>query len=153
MQADRFTVALVWQSEPTGLVIDAPPGRRVSAAGVDLCDAGKLGRAVARTGAGLAERVFDERERAACAGGADLAATALLFGVKESVIKLVGGLPSGAAFRDIRIGDSWRLPVTLTGGLAGWAATHPVEIVAGGRPLPDLDVVLCWALATEEVAC
>jgi len=144
----------VWQSEPIDLLIDIPAGRRVCAAGVDLCDAPKLARAVARTGPGLVRRVFDEREQAACADGADPAATALLFGIKESVIKLVGGLPAGGAFHDIRIGvDEPALPVTLTGGLAGWAAAHPAGIVAGGRPLPDPGVVLCWALATEEAAC
>jgi hypothetical protein len=130
------------------MVLDAPPGRRVAAAGVDLCDARKLGRAVARTG-GLVTRVFDDGERAACAGGADPVTTALLFGVKESVVKLVGGLPAGAAYRDIHLGDR----VSLTGGLAGWAAAHPVEILTGCRPLPDLDAVLCWALATREAAC
>jgi len=135
----------VWQSEPTDFAIDVPPGRRVCAAGVDLCDVGKLGRAVARTGGGLARRVFDDRERGACA---DPTATAFLFGVKESVIKLLGGLPAGGAFRDIHVDDC---RVTLTGRLAGCAEGHP--IFAGGTPLPDAGIVLCWALATEEVAC
>src|SRR2546423_8390633 len=113
MQASRFTVAIVWHSEPIDFVIDVPQGRRIRAAGVDLCDAGKLGRAVARTDGGLARRVFGDRERAACAGGADPTATALLFGVKESVIKLLGGLPAGPGVRDIQGQDSRG---TLTGG-------------------------------------
>jgi hypothetical protein len=149
----------------------------VRAAGVDLCDADRLRLAVERTGPALARRVFTAEERSACADGADPTATAILFGIKESVIKLIGGLPAGTGFRDIRIGVgcdlngptglngptalngpngpagpaglNGRMPVRLCGGLADLAGPDPVDIVAAGAPLGARRIALCWAIAAE----
>jgi hypothetical protein len=133
----------------------------IRAAGVDLCDAERLRLAVERTGPALAGRVFTAEERSACADGADPTATAILFGIKESVIKLVGGLPPGTGFRDIQIGVGagtggsagegldGPLPVRLGGGLAGLAGPHPAGIVAAGAPLGAHPIALCWAVAVE----
>jgi phosphopantetheinyl transferase (holo-ACP synthase) len=134
--------------------IDGP--HAIRAAGVDLCDVDRLRLAVDRTGPALARRVFTAEERGACADGSDPTAAAILFGIKESVIKLVGGLQPGTGFRDIRIGvgtgpdpSAGRMPVELAGGLAEVAGPLGVGIVAGGAPHDTNRIALCWAIATE----
>lgn len=131
------------------LTVDTPPGHGVHSGGVDLVDVDRLGRAVTRSGPPLLRRLFDADERGACGDGASSAAAAGLFGIKESVVKVVGGLPNGASYRDISIGvgaPGTQLPVRLSGELARWADLHHVEVVAGTAPRPD-GVVVSWALA------
>jgi hypothetical protein len=145
-----------------------PHGRAVHAAGVDLGDVNRLHAAIDRSGPALVRRLFDADERAAVRGGDDEAGTAALFGIKESVVKVVGGMPAGGRYRDIQIdlsglGGSGGLdatgqpvptgtsipaqtPVRLGGELARWADEHGVEVTAGGTPFVD-GLVLAWALA------
>lgn len=133
--------------------VSAPANRPVLAAGVDLVDADRLRRAVERSGERLVRRLFDTDERAACAAGEDRQATAGLFGIKESVVKVVGGLSDGARYADMSIGalgngidsPAW-LPVRLRGELARWAEAHQVEVIAGTAPLGE-GLRLSWALA------
>jgi phosphopantetheinyl transferase (holo-ACP synthase) len=105
--------------------------------------------AIVRSGPRLLDRLFDADERDACADGADLTAAAALFGIKESVVKVAGGLPTGASYRDVHVqaaGDGGYRPVRLTGELGRWADTHGVETIAGGGTLTD-DLALAWAFA------
>lgn len=133
--------------------VPAPADRPVLAAGVDLVDVDRLRLAFERSGDRLARRLFDTDERAACAAGEDRQATAGLFGIKESVVKVVGGLSDGARYTDMSIGDlgngidspTW-LPVQLRGELARWAEAHHVEVIAGTAPLRE-GLRLSWALA------
>jgi holo-[acyl-carrier protein] synthase len=141
------------------MLIVNPPGTTAYAAGVDLADGERLGLALVRSGPGLLRRLFNRDERAACADGTDLATTARLFGIKESVIKAAGGLPPGGRYRDIEIDTTGAdtVAVTLRGELGRWADTTGVQLVAGGAPLAD-GPVLAWALASaprtgEEEAC
>lgn len=127
-------------------------------AGVDLVDVQRLGRAVDTCGPALMHRLFDADERAACADGAEETATAVLFGIKESVIKVIGGMPPGGRFRDIRIGlgaqgpdQDARLLVRLEGELARWSGRDDGALVAGSLPYAD-DLVVSWALATTPDA-
>ena len=134
------------------LTVDTPSGHGVHSGGVDLVDVDRLGLAVIRSGPPLLRRLFDADERGACADGAQPAAAAGLFGIKESVVKVVGGLPRGASYRDVSIGvgtDGAHLPVRLSGELARWADAHRVEVIAGSAPRPN-GVVVAWALALRE---
>lgn len=134
------------------LTVDTPPGHGVHSGGVDLVDVDRLGLAVTRSGSPLLRRLFDADERGACADGARPAAAAGLFGIKESVVKVLGGLPRGAGYRDMSIGvdaGGAHLPVRLSGELARWADLHRVEVIGGSAPRPD-GVVVSWALALRE---
>lgn len=140
--------------------VPAPPDRPIYAAGVDLVDVNRLALAIDRSGERLVRRLFDAHEQKACAGGRDRDATAGLFGIKESVVKVVGGLSSGARYADISVGilgneldNSGWLSVRLRGELARWAEAHRVEVVAGTAPLRE-GLWLSWALALPlEAPC
>jgi phosphopantetheine--protein transferase-like protein len=140
--------------------VPAPPDRPVEAAGVDLVDVHRLARAIDRSGHRLVRRLFDAHEQEVCAAGQDRDATAALFGIKESVVKVVGGLSTGARYADISIGpvgndidnSAW-LRVQLRGELARWAEAHRVEVIAGTAPLRE-GLRLSWALALPlEAPC
>ncbi|HEX2418832.1 MAG TPA: 4'-phosphopantetheinyl transferase superfamily protein [Micromonosporaceae bacterium] len=140
--------------------VPAPPDRPIESAGVDLADADRLARAIDRSGDRLVRRLFHAHEREVCADGQDRDTTAALFGIKESVVKVVGGLSSGARYIDISIGPPGKdldnppwLPVQLRGELARWAQAHRVEVVAGTAPLRE-GLRLSWALALPlEAPC
>jgi phosphopantetheine--protein transferase-like protein len=133
--------------------VPAPADRPVLAAGVDLVDIDRLALAIERSGDRLVRRLFDADERDACAAGEDRQATAGLFGIKEAVVKVVGGLSDGARYADISIGatgngidnPAWH-SVELRGELARWAEAHHVEVIAGTAPLRE-GLRLSWALA------
>jgi phosphopantetheinyl transferase (holo-ACP synthase) len=138
----------------------------VAAAGLDLADANRLDGAVARSNGSLLNRLFDADERAACmadagsAADADPMSVARLFGIKESVVKAIGGMPRGGRYRDMHIGvDSGAagcgltapVAVRLGNELGRWADAHQVEVIAGGAPVAD-GLVLAWALAVPRGA-
>ncbi|GAA1594635.1 hypothetical protein GCM10009804_59110 [Kribbella hippodromi] len=155
------------------LTVPGTPAGRLLGAGVDLLDQQRFALAAKRVGPAWLDRIFDESERAGTAGGelprgstqlagsAQLAELARLFGIKECVIKIVGGLPVGAGYRDIVVattgGDGAR-PIRLRGELARWAGDHRAVlaggVLAGGVLQECQDTAgsaldLCWAVATE----
>jgi phosphopantetheine--protein transferase-like protein len=133
-----------------------PSGSGIHAAGVDVVDVARIRRAVLRSGELFVRRVFGERERAAVSREPDrrIVELAALFGVKESVVKAMGGMPLGGSYADICVDvpDSGSArAVRLTGELAHWARQHQVELLAGSAPAGD-GVLLSWALALAHDA-
>jgi holo-[acyl-carrier protein] synthase len=132
-----------------GLVTRLAAG--IHSAGVDLVDVTRFRRAVTRSGEPFVRRVFGERERAGVSRDPDqrIFDLAALFGVKESVVKAIGGMPLGGNWADICVqagGGGSTYTVRLYGELAGWARRHGVELIAGSAPAGD-GLLLCWALA------
>lgn len=135
-------------------ILRATMPQDVHAAGIDLVDLCRWDLAVARTKGELLQRVFTlaERRTAEDHADADTPPQRLLgkaFGVKEGVVKAVGGLPMDAAFKDIEVevapGETtW--PVRLHGELGHWAADRGVEMVGGAHDLGD-DMAAAWAAA------
>ncbi|MFB6723857.1 4'-phosphopantetheinyl transferase superfamily protein [Kribbella sp. NPDC056345] len=133
------------------------PAGRLRGAGVDLLDQQRFALAARRTGPAWLRRIFDTTEWDAeqLPGTAELTRLARLFGIKECVVKVVGGLPAGACYRDIIVGradiDGVR-PI----GLRGELANDRVVLTGGVLPAGDAlgpELALCWAVATEaEVA-
>lgn len=130
----------------------APRHTGIASAGIDLVDTRRFALAVSRSGPGFVRRLFGPAERAALpsgstAGGAEHLAAA--FGLKESVVKLIGGLPPGASFSDIVTSPLTSGAVTrpsLGGVLAGWADQYDVDLVGGVKPVGD-GLVLAWTFA------
>ena len=121
----------------TFLDLPAPDGPVLSA-GVDLVDTGRLADALDRYGERLRRRVFG-----------DSPASADAFGVKESVIKAMGGLAAGGRLADIDVRPDGT--VRLHGALAPWARTHQARLVGGAVGLPS-GLMLTWALALPSGA-
>jgi holo-[acyl-carrier protein] synthase len=126
-------------------------GVGIHSAGVDLVDVGRIRRAVIRSGEPFVRRVFGERERAAVSRDPErrIAELAALFGVKESVVKAMGGMPLGGNYADITVDvapSGSACTVQLRGELARWARRHQVEILAGSAPAGE-GMLLSWALA------
>lgn len=145
--------AFMPESLPTPMPV-APDGHDVRAAGLDVVDVDRLALAVRRSGPRLLDRLFDDRERAACADGQHAAIMAGLFGIKESVVKVLGGLPRGASYRDVSIDvdavgpHSGPLPVRLSGVLAD----QRPSLTVGAHTLVADGLVVSWALALRNEA-
>ncbi len=94
--------------------------------GVDLCDVGRLRRAMAR--AGFAERVFDEAEVRYCERRARREQHyAARFAAKEACLKALGtGWGRGAGFRDVAVLTDGAGPPALR--LSGGAARRAREL-------------------------
>ncbi|TJZ59238.1 4'-phosphopantetheinyl transferase superfamily protein [Streptomyces piniterrae] len=132
-------------------------------AGVDLVDLCRWERAVERCGDSLAQRYFTAEERRTAREWAtdDRSAADVLghlFGVKESVVKMAGGLPPGARLADISVGipdDGWgRGPwtVRLDGPLAHRFEAERMEVIGDCVPLVDR-MALAWAaVRTSDAA-
>lgn len=129
----------------------------IHSAGVDLVDLCRWDRAVERCGDALVQRYFTARERRTAQEWATddrpfAEVLGHLFGVKESVVKAVGGLPPTARLADICVGipydDGDREPwtVRLSGPLARWAEAEQVEVVGSSVRIED-GLVLSWAAA------
>ncbi len=120
----------------------------ITTAGVDLTDRAKLLAARDRWRGALEARVFspEERDRLPLYDDAVFCAA---FGLKESVIKVLGGLPKGANFQDIlldRTDRGWG--VSLRGHLAMFgAATLSGSMVCHAIESPEMPP-LAWAAAT-----
>lgn len=110
-------------------------------AGGDLADLDRGDLAVERCGQPLPHRVFSGSELAAAERAAAVITPAN--GVKESVVKAVGGLPSGSGFADVRVhppdGDptATSRPVALGGGLADWTQQRQLDLVGDACPLTE----------------
>jgi phosphopantetheinyl transferase (holo-ACP synthase) len=142
------------------LTVARIPAGQLWGAGVDVIDHDRFALALRRTGPALVRRVFDDTERSGTdwsRDGDELTRLGRLFGIKESVIKIAGGLPAGAGYRSIVVGepgDDGIRTIELRDALARWARHEQVKLVGGvlpaGRMLPTgtphLD--LCWAAAT-----
>ncbi|WP_371656306.1 MULTISPECIES: 4'-phosphopantetheinyl transferase superfamily protein [unclassified Streptomyces] len=135
-------------------ILHASMPRDVHSAGLDLVDLCRWDLAVARTKGELLQRVFTLAERRAAESRAAPGTPherllGQAFGVKEGVIKAVGGLPMDTGFKDIEVDAvpgqaAW--PVRLHGELERWAADHSVEMVGGAHELGD-DMAAAWAVA------
>jgi holo-[acyl-carrier protein] synthase len=147
------------------LTLTRVPAGQLWGAGVDVIDHDRFALAIRRTGPALLRRVFDDSERSGTdepgeGNAPELTRLGRLFGIKESVIKVAGGLPTGAGYRDIVVGeagDDGVRTIELGGELARWARHHQVTLIGGvlpaGRVLPTGDpsmphLDLCWAAAT-----
>jgi hypothetical protein len=138
----------------------------IHTAGVDLVDVARFRTAVARSGEPFLRRVFGQRERAAVSPEPErrIAELAALFGVKESVVKAIGGMPVGGRYADIGTavsgagitgagttgpGPGAGRTVRLGGELARWAGRHRVELVAGTAPA-GAELQLSWVVAVSQ---
>jgi phosphopantetheinyl transferase (holo-ACP synthase) len=128
----------------------------VVAAGVDLVDRDRLARAVRRTGDPFIRRVLtdDEHDRFQD----DPAGFATVFGIKESVVKMLRGLPTGMTLRHIALRGPPDRPgapieVRLTGALRPWAQRHGVRIFAASTAVTErLTLALCVAIPSGQAA-
>jgi holo-[acyl-carrier protein] synthase len=136
------------------IVVGNPGGAAVRAAGVDLLDVRRWELAWQRCGEWLERRVCSPSERAALPRDPALRLHqfGLLFSIKESTLKAIGGIPRGARFTDITVSPPARGQVSrvaLTGETARRAGALGVELVAGALPVRD-GLALSWALATAS---
>ena len=135
-----------------GGIVLRPPYPVVRSGGVDLVDLARVELALRRCGKAFERRVADEQEHEAAMRASDrVAAFASLFSVKESVVKVAGGLPKGASYQDISVGTlatGFAAPVQLRGVLAEWAEQRGVRVLAGAAPVTR-SAVLSWALAVD----
>lgn len=98
--------------------------------GVDAIEIHRVESALART-PGLFERLFTERERAACVsrcGDLRFGGLAARFAAKEAVAKALGTGIRGFAFRDVEVtaDDLGRPDITLHGGAAAVATARGI---------------------------
>jgi phosphopantetheine--protein transferase-like protein len=133
------------------VVLDGPGRVGIRSAGVDLADERRMRTAVARRGQDIIRRIFTESERAEMSADAQarFAELTAMFGVKESVVKLLGGLPHGSRYQDIVVSPltPGRVSsVRLRGVLAGWADEREVVLVAAAVPVAE-HLALAWAAA------
>jgi holo-[acyl-carrier protein] synthase len=136
------------------IVVGNPEWAGLRTAGVDLLDVGRFELAQHRCGEWLERRVCSPAERDELP--ADHAERrhqfGCLFSIKESVLKAIGGIPSGGRFPDMTVSPPRRGQVSevrLTGETARRAEQLGVRLVAGALPIHD-GLVLSWALALEE---
>ena len=136
----------MWRGALIGSESSATGG--ITTAGVDLTDRAKLLAARDRWQGALEARVFspEEQDRLPLHDDAVFCAA---FGLKESVIKVLGGLPKGAGFQDIRLDRTDRgWGVSLRGHLAVFGAATPSgSMVCDAREWPGLPP-MAWAAAT-----
>jgi phosphopantetheinyl transferase (holo-ACP synthase) len=144
------------------LTVPGVPAGRLWGAGVDLVDQQRFALAVRRTGPALLRHVFDGSEwtapperSEAVPDEAELAGLGRRFGIKESVVKVAGGLPAGGRYRDILVGGAGVQGVRtidLHGALARWAESEHLSLVGGvlDGDLPSAGPDLCWAVAVRE---
>src|ERR1043165_3853416 len=88
----------------------------IHAGGIDLVDLARFGRAAAHCDPAWTNRIAHEEERTGTLSVAEI------FGLKESVIKILGGRPPGSGCHDIRVGDraeDGTVPIRLVDALAG----------------------------------
>jgi holo-[acyl-carrier protein] synthase len=136
------------------IVLEVPAAGRVHAAGVDLLDVRRWELAAQRCGEWLERRVCGPVERAALpADPAErLHEFGLLFSIKESVLKAIGGIPAGARFPDLSVSRPRRgrvSEVRVTGATRRRAELLGVRLLAGALPIRD-ELVLSWALAVQH---
>lgn len=136
----------MWRGDLIGSESSVAGG--ITTAGVDLTDRVKLLAARDRWPGALEARIFspEERDRLPLYDDAVFCAA---FGLKESVIKVLGGLPKGAGFQDIRLDRTDRgWGVSLRGHLAVFGAATPSgSMICDALEWPDLPPV-AWAAAT-----
>lgn len=105
------------------LGLSAGTGVEIISGGVDVTDTARLAASWRRVGPMFLDRIATPTERREVKMAPDPSdALAVLFGVKEAVIKAVGGMPSGGRFTDIEV-------ATLVGAPDG---TTTGDVVVGG---------------------
>lgn len=142
----------VWWRDADRIALTGVPGRVLLGAGVDLGDAARLGLAVRRSGDGLARRVLTAAEFAELDAGPRVGQLTTAFSVKESVVKVLGGMPRGGRYRDVAVGPPGPggvRRVELRGEFDRWATRRRARLVAGAVPLAP-HLVLTWALALVD---
>jgi phosphopantetheinyl transferase (holo-ACP synthase) len=145
----------VWWRDADRIALTGMPGRVLLGAGVDLGDAARLGLAVRRSGDGLARRVLtaaEFAERGEFDAGARVGQLTTAFSVKESVVKVLGGMPRGGRYRDVAVGPPGPggvRRIDLRGEFDRWATHRGARLVAGAVPLAP-HLVLTWVLALVD---
>ncbi|WP_225729183.1 MULTISPECIES: 4'-phosphopantetheinyl transferase superfamily protein [unclassified Nocardia] len=137
-----------WRTAGHRLAVDGMGARRIHRAGIDLGDVARIDVAVRRRGDDLARRVCTTAELAALDD--PIAGLTALFSMKESVVKVLGGMPRGGRYTDIDIGPAAEVrPIALRGEFARWADRNAVTLVAGYTEVAPR-LLLSWALASTE---
>jgi phosphopantetheinyl transferase (holo-ACP synthase) len=123
--------------------------RRVFRAAADLADVERLTTAARRSGRPFLDRVLTHAEQQLVDD--DMTLFAVVFGIKECVVKLLHGLPPGAGLHDITLPyrPAPTVEVHLTGAPSAWARQHGVRVLAGTRPVSE-QLVLAWAVAIAQ---
>jgi phosphopantetheinyl transferase (holo-ACP synthase) len=138
------------------IVVGNPLATPLRTAGLDLLDVPRFQLAALRCGEWLERRLLSGAERAALSTDPvrRLHEFGCVFSVKESVLKALGGIPSGGRYPQIEVEPPSRGQagaVRLRGALAELAAQREVRLLAGALPVRD-GLVLSWALALQESA-
>ena len=139
----------MWRGALVGSELPSVTGG-IRTAGVDLTDRAKLVAARHRWKGALEARIFsaEERDRLQLDDDAVFCAA---FGIKESVIKVLGGLPRGAGFQDIHLDRTdlgWGVGLRGRAAASG-AATSVGPMVCDAREWPGMPP-LAWAAATAR---
>lgn len=132
------------------LRLHVPDGQELCSAGLDLVDVHRIGRLMRQYGSMFELRVGTtvEVERLPDDPDARIRGLAGLFGVKESVIKALGGIPERGRFTDIAVGEpkASSVAVALHGAMADHADRAGIRTVSGGI-VDGADFGLGWQLA------
>jgi phosphopantetheine--protein transferase-like protein len=123
-------------------------------AGIDLVDLDRFQIAVGRCGDRFVRRIFGEGEfpRASSEPSRVVDEMAARFSVKESVVKMLGGFPSGSSYVDISVGpvdEAQVRPVHLRSELAAWQKRWRADLMAAAMPIGDR-LILSLALAVAR---
>lgn len=146
--------AMGWLRLPTpdaaaDLASDAEP-RFV---GVDLLDVRRLGRAATRSGPALERRICTRAELSGLPEhpGQRLRELSRIFSIKESAVKVLGGMPGGATFRDLCTAapHPHHGALTVHGEAARRAELLGVSLLTGSQEL-DAGLLLSWAIAVAS---
>jgi phosphopantetheinyl transferase (holo-ACP synthase) len=142
--------ATAWLRLPTrDAAAEAAPAAPLLA-GIDLLDVPRLGRAATRSGPVLERRICTRTELSGLPEHPRQRLTELsrIFSIKESAVKVLGGMPGGASFRDLCTAGSHPHGATLA--LRGEAARRAdllgVSLLTGSQEL-DACLLLSWAIA------
>jgi phosphopantetheinyl transferase (holo-ACP synthase) len=132
---------------------EGAPEVRPRFAGIDLLDVHRLGRAATRTGPHLERRICTRTELSSLPDHPRhrLIELARIFSIKESAVKVLGGMPRGATFRDLCTAGSRSQPyiVALSGEAARRADLLDVRLLAGSQEL-DARLLLSWAIGVAS---
>lgn len=131
------------------MAMNGTSGQRDLRTGVDLVEIPRFTLALKRSGQGFLERVFQASELAEAqrTGTTQIPDLAIRFALKESLIKALGGLPSGGLFREIvtaaRSNGRWELE--LFGRTAEYGAALGLDAIYASAASAG-ELIVAWVV-------